>query len=154
MFVYQLWGKRCAKVSFLIKNDESAGIISNFNELYFKCQPAIDNNSAQWEMKLFSDYFFSQLCSTCQQTGAIMGCFQKGCARSFHYRCAIQSGDAHNTQCETFAWYGRRSDPDFILCVLSGCVLNEENFSVRCPEHKVNTWEAKQPPGVPVAPWK
>ncbi|XP_026181100.1 transcription factor 20-like [Mastacembelus armatus] len=48
------------------------------------------------------------VCSTCQQTGAIMGCFQKGCPRNYHYRCAIQSG----------------------------CVLNEENFSMRCPEHK------------------
>ncbi|XP_062294446.1 transcription factor 20-like [Scomber scombrus] len=48
------------------------------------------------------------ICSTCQQTGAIMGCFQKGCPRNYHYRCAIQSG----------------------------CVLNEDNFSMRCPEHK------------------
>ncbi|XP_070838164.1 uncharacterized protein [Chaetodon trifascialis] len=48
------------------------------------------------------------VCSACQQTGAIMGCFQKGCPRNYHYRCAIQSG----------------------------CVLNEDNFSIRCPEHK------------------
>uniref|UniRef100_UPI003AAB7F2A uncharacterized protein n=1 Tax=Centroberyx gerrardi TaxID=166262 RepID=UPI003AAB7F2A len=48
------------------------------------------------------------VCSTCQQTGAIMGCFQKGCPRNYHYRCATQSG----------------------------CVLNEDNFSMRCPEHK------------------
>ncbi|XP_039980054.1 transcription factor 20-like isoform X2 [Xiphias gladius] len=48
------------------------------------------------------------VCSTCQQTGAIMGCFQKGCPRNYHYRCALQSG----------------------------CVLNEENFSMRCTEHK------------------
>ncbi|XP_034046076.1 uncharacterized protein si:ch211-165g14.1 [Thalassophryne amazonica] len=47
-------------------------------------------------------------CSSCQQTGAITGCFQKGCSRNYHYRCALQSG----------------------------CVLNEENFSLRCPEHK------------------
>lgn len=38
-------------------------------------------------------------------------------------------------------------------CVFTGCMLNEENFSVRCPEHKVNT-PAEQPPGVPVVPWK
>ncbi|XP_022054168.2 transcription factor 20-like isoform X2 [Acanthochromis polyacanthus] len=48
------------------------------------------------------------ICSSCHQTGAIMGCFQKGCPRNYHYKCAIQSG----------------------------CVLNEENFSMRCPEHK------------------
>ncbi|XP_056871824.1 uncharacterized protein LOC130515526 isoform X1 [Takifugu flavidus] len=49
------------------------------------------------------------VCSVCQQTGAIMGCFLKSCSKGFHYRCAIQSG----------------------------CVLNEDNFSVRCSEHKV-----------------
>nr|XP_020460501.1 uncharacterized protein LOC109962818 isoform X2 [Monopterus albus] len=48
------------------------------------------------------------VCAACYQTGAILGCFQKGCPRNYHYRCAIQSG----------------------------CVLNEENFSMRCPEHK------------------
>ncbi|XP_035471699.2 transcription factor 20-like isoform X1 [Scophthalmus maximus] len=49
------------------------------------------------------------VCSTCRQPGAIMGCFQKSCSRNYHYRCAIQSG----------------------------CVLNEENFSMRCTEHKL-----------------
>lgn len=34
----------------------------------------------------------SQLCSICQQTGAVMGCFHKGCPRNYHYGCAIQSG--------------------------------------------------------------
>ncbi|XP_060921547.1 transcription factor 20-like isoform X1 [Labrus mixtus] len=48
------------------------------------------------------------VCSACRLTGAIIGCFQKGCQSNYHYRCAIQSG----------------------------CVLNEENFSVLCPEHK------------------
>ncbi|KAM4530117.1 uncharacterized protein PAE49_022775 [Odontesthes bonariensis] len=48
------------------------------------------------------------ICSACQQTGAIMGCFQKGCPRNYHYTCAIQSG----------------------------CILNEDNFSMRCPDHK------------------
>ncbi|XP_037333294.2 retinoic acid-induced protein 1 [Pungitius pungitius] len=48
------------------------------------------------------------VCSACQQTGAVTGCFQKGCARSYHYRCALHSD----------------------------CVLNEENFSLRCPQHK------------------
>lgn len=48
------------------------------------------------------------ICSCCQEAGAIMGCFQKGCSRNFHFSCAVQSG----------------------------CVLNEENFSMRCPDHK------------------
>lgn len=40
---------------------------------------------------------YVQVCSACQQTGAIMGCFQKGCPRSYHYRCATQSGTVWNT---------------------------------------------------------
>ncbi|KAM4534575.1 uncharacterized protein V3H82_024489 [Fundulus diaphanus] len=52
------------------------------------------------------------ICSACYQTGAIMGCFQKGCLRNYHYTCAIQSG----------------------------CILNEDNFSMRCPEHKSKTF--------------
>uniref|UniRef100_A0A8C6UPU8 Si:ch211-165g14.1 n=1 Tax=Neogobius melanostomus TaxID=47308 RepID=A0A8C6UPU8_9GOBI len=48
------------------------------------------------------------ICSCCQGTGAIMGCFQKGCSRNFHFSCAVQSGS----------------------------VLNEDNFSMRCPDHK------------------
>nr|XP_015797223.2 transcription factor 20 isoform X1 [Nothobranchius furzeri] len=52
------------------------------------------------------------ICSTCHQAGAIMGCFQKGCSRNYHFTCAIQSG----------------------------CVLNEDNFSMRCPEHKNKTF--------------
>ncbi|XP_017297503.1 transcription factor 20-like isoform X2 [Kryptolebias marmoratus] len=48
------------------------------------------------------------ICSSCRQTGAIMGCFQKNCCRNYHSTCAVQSG----------------------------CVLNEDNFSMRCPEHK------------------
>ncbi|XP_061567598.1 retinoic acid-induced protein 1-like [Cololabis saira] len=47
-------------------------------------------------------------CSACGQSGAIVGCFQKGCCRNYHYACAVQSG----------------------------CILNEDNFSMRCPEHK------------------
>lgn len=49
------------------------------------------------------------ICWCCQDPGAIMGCFQKGCSRNFHFSCAVQSG----------------------------CVLNEENFSMRCPDHKI-----------------
>ncbi|XP_029492440.1 transcription factor 20-like [Oncorhynchus nerka] len=48
------------------------------------------------------------VCSTCHAAGATMGCFQKGCPNKYHYCCAAQSG----------------------------CVLNEENFSMRCPKHK------------------
>ncbi|XP_072523653.1 uncharacterized protein [Salminus brasiliensis] len=48
------------------------------------------------------------ICSSCLQTGASLGCFFKGCPNKYHYRCAIQSG----------------------------CVLNEENFSMKCRKHK------------------
>ncbi|XP_060101324.1 transcription factor 20 isoform X2 [Heteronotia binoei] len=47
-------------------------------------------------------------CSHCQEAGATLGCYNKGCSFRYHYPCAI--------------------DAD--------CLLNEENFSVRCPKHK------------------
>ncbi|XP_063252149.1 transcription factor 20 isoform X3 [Prinia subflava] len=47
-------------------------------------------------------------CSYCQEPGATLGCYNKGCSFRYHYPCAI--------------------DAD--------CLLNEENFSVRCPKHK------------------
>uniref|UniRef100_A0A8C7XP59 PHD-type domain-containing protein n=1 Tax=Oryzias sinensis TaxID=183150 RepID=A0A8C7XP59_9TELE len=37
------------------------------------------------------------VCSACQKTGAVVGCFQKGCSRSYHYPCALQSGTGHVT---------------------------------------------------------
>lgn len=43
---------------------------------------------------------FFQVCSVCQQTGAIMGCFLKSCSKGFHYRCAIQSGSARTCTSE------------------------------------------------------
>ncbi|KAJ7989473.1 hypothetical protein DPEC_G00304910 [Dallia pectoralis] len=53
------------------------------------------------------------VCSTCHATGATMGCIQKGCPNKYHYTCALESG----------------------------CVLNEENFSMRCPTHKNKTFK-------------
>ncbi|EOB06716.1 Transcription factor 20 [Anas platyrhynchos] len=50
----------------------------------------------------------SMKCSHCQEPGATLGCYNKGCSFRYHYPCAI--------------------DAD--------CLLNEENFSVRCPKHK------------------
>ncbi|KAK7939943.1 hypothetical protein WMY93_003269 [Mugilogobius chulae] len=47
-------------------------------------------------------------CCLCLESGAIVGCFQKGCSRTFHVSCAVQSG----------------------------CALNEDNFSMRCFDHK------------------
>lgn len=48
-------------------------------------------------------------CSHCQEPGATLGCYNKGCSFRYHYPCAINAD----------------------------CLLNEENFSVRCPKHKV-----------------
>ncbi|XP_004675678.2 PREDICTED: transcription factor 20 [Condylura cristata] len=47
-------------------------------------------------------------CSHCQEAGATLGCYNKGCSFRYHYPCA--------------------TDAD--------CLLHEENFSVRCPKHK------------------
>nr|XP_023685697.1 transcription factor 20 [Paramormyrops kingsleyae] len=46
-------------------------------------------------------------CSYCEQVGAALGCYSKGCSLRCHYVCAI-----------------------------ADCSLNEENFSLRCPKHK------------------
>lgn len=131
-----------------------------------------------------------QVCSACQQTGAIMGCFQKGCPRSYHYRCATQSGTVWNTGpkhlsaigivivCFILVFLVFESLPVYLKCrslthraslrcqshstwnlwwtfwsvCFSGCVLNEDNFSIRCPEHKVKrnvwVWGAERPLGV------
>ncbi|XP_016141612.1 uncharacterized protein [Sinocyclocheilus grahami] len=51
----------------------------------------------------------ASVCSTCQRRGATSGCVFKGCPNKYHYTCALQSG----------------------------CVLNEDNFSMKCRKHKV-----------------
>ncbi|XP_053367664.1 transcription factor 20 [Clarias gariepinus] len=48
------------------------------------------------------------ICSCCHKMGATLGCFFKGCPNKYHYICAMQSG----------------------------CVLYEENFSMKCRKHK------------------
>ncbi|XP_058262044.1 transcription factor 20 [Hemibagrus wyckioides] len=48
------------------------------------------------------------ICSSCHKMGATLGCFFKGCPNKYHYICAMQSG----------------------------CVLYEENFSMKCRKHK------------------
>ncbi|XP_056325593.1 retinoic acid-induced protein 1 isoform X2 [Danio aesculapii] len=50
------------------------------------------------------------VCSTCQRRGATLGCVYKGCLNKYHYTCAVQSG----------------------------CVLNEDNYSMKCRKHKIN----------------
>ncbi|XP_078093670.1 transcription factor 20 [Mustelus asterias] len=47
-------------------------------------------------------------CSHCQEPGATLGCYCKGCPLNYHYICAIEAD----------------------------CFLNEENFSMKCPRHK------------------
>ncbi|XP_072889664.1 transcription factor 20 [Hemitrygon akajei] len=47
-------------------------------------------------------------CSHCQEPGATLGCYCKGCPLNYHYICALEAD----------------------------CFLNEENFSMKCPKHK------------------
>lgn len=79
-----------------------------------------------------------------------MGCFLKGCSRNYHCTCAVQSGKPRLIH----KWFWNRvgSDrtdtqllTDVFLCS-SGCVLNQDNFTMRCPEHKVNTHEVLEGP--------
>ncbi|XP_063286740.1 retinoic acid-induced protein 1 [Pelobates fuscus] len=47
-------------------------------------------------------------CPKCLKPGATVGCSHQGCTQTYHYTCAMETG----------------------------CLLNEENFSIRCPKHK------------------
>uniref|UniRef100_A0A8C9SNP2 Retinoic acid induced 1 n=1 Tax=Scleropages formosus TaxID=113540 RepID=A0A8C9SNP2_SCLFO len=49
-------------------------------------------------------------CSRCQNVGASVSCCWKGCTQTFHYVCAKEMG----------------------------CLLEEDNFSMKCIKHKVN----------------
>ncbi|XP_073448796.1 transcription factor 20 [Aquarana catesbeiana] len=60
------------------------------------------------------------VCAHCQEPGATLGCYNKGCACCYHFPCSTDSE----------------------------CLLSEENFSVRCPKHKMRTlksFSAEQP---------
>ncbi|KAM8960360.1 retinoic acid-induced protein 1 [Pelodytes ibericus] len=48
------------------------------------------------------------LCPKCQKPGATVSCSCQQCAQRYHYTCAVETG----------------------------CLLNEETFSLRCPKHK------------------
>ncbi|KAM6184867.1 retinoic acid-induced protein 1 [Rhynchocyon petersi] len=48
-------------------------------------------------------------CSSCQEGGATIGCCHKGCTHAYHYPCASDAG----------------------------CIFIEENFSLKCPKHKM-----------------
>ncbi|XP_006901263.1 PREDICTED: retinoic acid-induced protein 1 [Elephantulus edwardii] len=48
-------------------------------------------------------------CSSCQGGGATIACCHKGCIHSYHYPCASDAG----------------------------CIFIEENFSLKCPKHKI-----------------
>uniref|UniRef100_A0A3B4B605 PHD-type domain-containing protein n=1 Tax=Periophthalmus magnuspinnatus TaxID=409849 RepID=A0A3B4B605_9GOBI len=50
-------------------------------------------------------------CSSCGDKGASLGCLFKGCPNKYHYRCALHSD----------------------------CVLEEDNFSMKCRKHKVRS---------------
>ncbi|XP_051905459.1 uncharacterized protein LOC127590075 [Hippocampus zosterae] len=59
------------------------------------------------------------ICCWCHQSGAIMGCSHKGCTEYFHYACARPAG----------------------------CVLNEENLSLRCSRHPLGRGQQQQHEG-------
>lgn len=55
-----------------------------------------------------SDMAAKVVCPGCQQAGASISCCHKSCAQTYHFTCAIDAG----------------------------CLLNEDNFSLRCLKHK------------------
>ncbi|XP_019745509.1 nucleolar and coiled-body phosphoprotein 1-like isoform X2 [Hippocampus comes] len=67
------------------------------------------------------------ICCWCHQSGAIMGCSHKGCTEYFHYACARPAG----------------------------CVLNEENLSLRCSQHPLGRCQQQQHEGhTPRKSWR
>ncbi|XP_069510451.1 transcription factor 20 isoform X2 [Ambystoma mexicanum] len=50
-------------------------------------------------------------CTQCQEPGASLGCYNRGCLSQYHHLCAMEAD----------------------------CLLNEEDFSVWCPKHKTQT---------------
>ncbi|KAM8930006.1 transcription factor 20 [Pelodytes ibericus] len=74
------------------------------NGVYFVC-------GRLYGLQKAMDIATEMKCSHCQETGATLGCYYKGCACCYHLPCAMDSE----------------------------CLLNEENFSVRCPKHKDRT---------------
>ncbi|KAK5608086.1 hypothetical protein CRENBAI_004871 [Crenichthys baileyi] len=60
-------------------------------------------------------------CSFCEMVGSTLGCYSKGCTLRYHYLCAIEAD----------------------------CSLNEDNFSLRCPKHKVKKESLPRASGQP-----
>ncbi|KAM4535278.1 transcription factor 20 isoform 1-T1 [Fundulus diaphanus] len=60
-------------------------------------------------------------CSFCEMVGSTLGCYSKGCTLRYHYLCAIEAD----------------------------CSLNEDNFSLRCPKHKVKKESLPRASGLP-----
>ncbi|XP_056379354.1 transcription factor 20-like isoform X2 [Hyla sarda] len=74
------------------------------NGVYFVC-------GRLYGLQEACDVAKEMICAHCQEPGATLGCFNKGCVCCYHFPCAMDSE----------------------------CLLNEENFSVRCPKHKTKT---------------
>ncbi|XP_034448916.1 transcription factor 20 isoform X1 [Hippoglossus hippoglossus] len=60
-------------------------------------------------------------CSYCEMVGSTLGCHSKGCTLRYHYMCAIEAD----------------------------CSLNEDNYSLRCPKHKVKKESLPRASGQP-----
>lgn len=79
----------------------------------------------------------TQSCSYCEMVGSTLGCYSKGCTLRYHYLCAIEAGECQRRRRPRC----KMSDFNFTLNVFSSfcpdCSLNEDNYSLRCPKHKV-----------------
>ncbi|KAM9745186.1 LOW QUALITY PROTEIN: transcription factor 20 [Menidia menidia] len=60
-------------------------------------------------------------CSYCEMVGSTLGCYSKGCTLRYHYLCSMEAD----------------------------CSLNEDNFSLRCPKHKVKKESLPRASGQP-----
>lgn len=56
-------------------------------------------------------WFPFQKCSHCQEPGATLGCYNKGCSFRYHYPCAIDAGKKKcHANCMSNYWCSSRND--------------------------------------------
>lgn len=56
-------------------------------------------------------WFPFQKCSHCQEPGATLGCYNKGCSFRYHYPCAIDAGKKKcHANCMSTYWCSNRND--------------------------------------------
>ncbi|XP_074602771.1 uncharacterized protein CG5098-like [Brevipalpus obovatus] len=111
------FGKKLKKQSHIDASSTSASGSTNQLEVWFH------ENCLVWSYGVFMagnrirniddavNDSMNRACNKCKLKGASLGCPHKGCSFCYHYICASESG----------------------------CGMDEENFLIHCPKHKVKS---------------